>query len=300
MYEVTMISLVGEQPTPSLLPILCMQPQRTVLVCTERTKVVSERLNSVLKATSCGVPVEERPFVVEPYGMIDVESALREFISDKGWKAEEIVFNLTGGTKPMAFAAYRLAEQLGSPVIYLQSEGRKSKVYHYRFSARGPELEKVDEVPPVLNIDIYLKAYLGEYTEDEPKDEFEQMIAAVLRSELDEVKTSVKPPPEFGGVLDIDLVLRCDNHVGIAELKTGGKAKEKRGIEMIITAAEQRFLGTYTKKFLILDKEYGSNNLKLAEAHGIIVIELPSVQNGKLSPGDSNKLIQTVKTELGG
>lgn len=294
-----MISLVGEQPIPNLLPILYVKPRHAVLVCTERTKKVSERLSLVLKSDPLLVSVEEPPIVVEPYDMIKIENALKRVISDRSWCAKEVVFNLTGGTKPMALAAYRLAEQFRSPFLYVQGEGRKSMVYHYRFSERGLEIEKMDEVPPVLNIDVYLKAHLGDYKEDEPRDEFEQMVYMVLRPELDEVKTSIKPPSEFGS-LEIDLVLRCGNHVGIAEVKTGGKAKEKRGIEQIITAAEQRFLGTYTKKFLVLDREYGSNNLRLAKAHGIIVIELLSAQTGKLSLEDRNKLIQAVKAELGG
>jgi hypothetical protein len=65
-------------------------------------------------------------------------------------------------------------------------------------------------------------------------------------------------------------------------------------------------LGTYTKKFLILDREYGSNNRELAMAHGITIIELPSAstQNGELlgelSKKDREKLIETVKVKIGG
>ncbi len=299
MLGTIMISLVGEQPIPNLLAVLYAQPQHAVLVCTERTKAVSERLRSVLKER--GISVEDEPVDVvdvDPYDMADIESKLKTVIRKKNWPPDKIVFNLTGGTKPMAFAAYRLAEQLSGPFLYVQSEGKSSRVYRYRFSERGPELEKADEVPPVLDIDLYLKAYLGGYTEDELREEFEKMVGAVLQQELEEVKTSVRPAGL--GALEIDLVLRCGNRVGIAEVKTGGKAKKKEGIEQIITAAEQRFLGTYTKKFLILDREYEPNNLKLAKAHGITVIELSSAQNGELSKEDTEKLIQTVKTELGG
>jgi len=57
---------------------------------------------------------------------------------------------------------------------------------------------------------------------------------------------------------------------------------------------------TYTEKFLILDQEYEFNNMELARAHGITVIELLSAQNGELSKEDTEKLVQTVKKELGG
>jgi len=298
VHKTIMISLVGEQPIPNLLAVLYEQPQRVVLVCTERTRVVSKRLGLLLKER--GISVEDKPVDVDAYDMAEIESKLKGIIGEKSWSPDKIVFNLTGGTKPMALAAYRLAEQLSGPFLYVQSEGKKSVVYHYRFSERGPELEKAGEVPPVLDIDIYLRAHphLGKYSESQPKNEFEQMVFEVLRTGLDEVKTSVKPTG-LGGI-EIDLVLRCGNHVGIAEVKTGGKARKKEGVEQIITAAEQRFLGTYTKKFLILDREYESNNRKLAMAHGITVIELPSAQDGELSKEDAEKLTHTVKTELRG
>lgn len=57
---------------------------------------------------------------------------------------------------------------------------------------------------------------------------------------------------------------------------------------------------TYTEKFLILDREYEPNNRQLANAHRITVIELLSAQNGELSKEDTEKLVQTVKKELGG
>lgn len=299
--EAVMISLIGEQPVPNLLAVLHARPEHAVLVCTERTKDVSERLRSVLKERSKerGISVEGEPVDVvdvDPYDMADIESKLKTVIREKNWPPDKIVLNLTGGTKPMAFAAYRLAEQLAGPFLYVQSEGKKSVVYHYRFMEHGPVLKKVDEVPPVLDIDLYLRVHLREYTEGELKNDFEKMVAEVLQQELDEIKTSVRST----GALEIDLVLRCGNRVGIAEAKSGNKALSKEGIDQLNTAAEPRFLGTYTKKFLILDREYGSNNLELARAHGITVIELRSAQKGELSEEDREKLIQTVKTELGG
>ncbi len=293
-----MLSLVGEQPIPNLLAVLSVQPRHAVWVCTELTKAVSQRLRSVLKDRR--VSVEDEPVNVAPYDMVDIESKLKTRIRKKSWSPDKIIFNLTGGTKPMALAAYRLAEQLSCPFLYVQSEGKKSTVYYYWFSERGPELKNADEVPPVLDIDLYLKAHLEGYTETgEFKNEFEEMVHAVLQPELDEVKNSVKPVPQLGG-LEIDLVLRCGNRVGIAEVKTGKKARSKEGIEQIITAAEQRFLGTYTEKFLILDREYELNNRQLADAHRITVIELPSAQSGKLSEEDRRKLVDTVKKVLGG
>ncbi|TEB09032.1 Card1-like endonuclease domain-containing protein [Pelotomaculum propionicicum] len=298
MNETIMISLVGEQPIPNLLAVLYAKPVNLVWVCTDRTKIISQRLCSVLKERN--VSVEDEPINVAPYDMVDIESKLKAYIEEKKWEHNKIIFNLTGGTKPMALAAYRLAEQFFCPFLYVQSEGKKSVVYYYQFAERGPELKNESEIPPVLDIDLYIKAYHDNYTEtNEFKNEFEKMVHAVLKAELDEVKNSVKPVP-YGG-LEIDLVLRCGNQVGIVEVKSGDKAKKKRVIEQLITAAEQRFLGTYIEKFIILDCEYEEkNNRQLADAHRITVIELPSAQNGELSEEDRRKLVDEVKKALGG
>ncbi len=68
---------------------------------------------------------------------------------------------------------------------------------------------------------------------------------------------------------------------------------------MISLVGEQRFLGVYTKKILVLDREYGSDNLKLAQADGITVIELPSAQTGALSPEDEQLLLASMRKQLG-
>lgn len=119
----TMVSLVGEQPVPNLLALLHARPRVAVLVCTKRTKALAERLRSVLeeRKRQHGISVEE-PVEVDPYDMADIETKLRMFI-EKGTRApEEVVFNLTGGTKPMALTAYRLAERFSCPFLYVQRD----------------------------------------------------------------------------------------------------------------------------------------------------------------------------------
>lgn len=103
MDETIMISLVGEQPIPNLLAILNNQSKRSVFVCTEFTKKISQRLCSVLK--DYRILVEDKPIIVEPYNMVDVETKIKDYIRKKGWSPDKILFSLTGGTKPMALTA---------------------------------------------------------------------------------------------------------------------------------------------------------------------------------------------------
>jgi hypothetical protein len=257
-------------------------------------------LRSILeeRTTEHNVPIQCTTEEVGPYDIVDIEARIGKLIGEQSWTPDEILFNLTGGTKTMAIAAYRLAGLRGASFCYLISEGKGNKIHTYRVSSeQGLEFLGEAMVGATLDIDLYLRAHLGGYEEGLPKDGFELMVYRALQPEFDEVKASVRPH-SYGNV-EIDLVLRRGNSVGIVEVKSGNKAREKRGVEQIIAAGEQRFLGVYTKKILVLDREYGSDNLKLAQAHGITVIELPSAQTGALSPEDEQLLLASMRKQLG-
>lgn len=295
-----LISLVGDQSIPNLLPVLCLQPRHVVLVCTEQTEPVAERLRLILQEHTAehDVSIQCEIVEVDPYDMADIETETSKTVDKRAWMPEELAFNLTGGTKTMAIAAYRLAESYGAPFCYLVSEGNTSRIHTYRVSPEeGLEFVGKMDVPTCLDIDLYLKTHLGDYEEESPKNEFEKMVYEVLRPEFDEIKASVMP--HSYGNLEIDLVLRLGNNVAVVEVKCGGKVSKRRGIEQLVTAGEARFLGAFTKKSLVLDRQYGSDNLKLAEAHEIAVIQLPSAQTGRLSAEDERRLVGSLQQQLG-
>jgi hypothetical protein len=232
--------------------------------------------------------------IKSPYNILEIQKDLREFIDSQGLNYRDMIFNLTGGTKPMAFASYHVAEELSCPFLYLQSEGGKSLIYRYDFFDKKAQLIDRNEIPTVITIDDYLRAHLGTYERLSFRSSFERILHDELRNSVDEISHSIKH-----GSLDIDLIMRCGNQVGIVEVKTGKSAAKKEGIDQLNTAAEQRYLGTYTRKFLIVNREMGSNNLELAKAHRIRVIELCIGERESLSENDKEKLVQTVRKDLG-
>lgn len=56
---------------------------------------------------------------VQVYDIVGCKNELSNLFS----REDEYVFNITGGTKPMSIATFGLAQEQGSPVVYLQSEG---------------------------------------------------------------------------------------------------------------------------------------------------------------------------------
>jgi len=287
-----MILLVGEQPAPNLLPTRRLEPDVAVLVCTDRTQRVAENLATLLKPVcrclSCPV---------DPYKIPGIQDELQTFLSDN-LPEHAFTFNLTGGTKPMALAAFCMAKMSGSPFVYFQTEGNRSLLYHYAFDGDKVILERADDLSETISLDDYLRLHLGDYETETPRNVFEQKVFETLVATpgIDEVFTSLRP--HGLGALEIDFAVRCGNQVGIGEVKFKGA---KAGIDQINAVADPRYLGTYVRKFLVSAHPVHPNNKALAQAYHIAVIELSSYgETSILDLTDSEKLGRTVVRRLGG
>lgn len=287
-----MILLVGEQPAPNLLPARRLRPAVAVLIHTTLTKSIAANLEMLLKPL-CACRLCE----VEPYHISQIYDRMARFVADEFSPEEPLMFNLTGGTKPMVLAAYRLAQERDSPFVYFQTEGKRSCLYRYAFAEGGVRLEAVEELPDTISLDDYLRAYVGAYETDEPRDNLEREVHNVLAATPDlEVLTCVRPRKL--AALEVDFVVRYGNQVGIGEVKRKGA---KAGIDQLNAVADQRYLGTYIAKFLVSAHPVDRNNRALAKAYNIEVIELPSfVDTGRLDDLDRQKLADAVLRRLGG
>jgi len=290
--KTALVLLIGEQPLPNLLPTRHIAPNLVVLVHTKRTKEIAERLKDLLS-------FEQLLCEVDPYQLPQIERTLQDFLSqhvDKfGYK---VLFNLTGGTKPMSLAAFQVAARRKAPFVYFQTEGGRSLLYYYQFTDRGEvELERQDELVQTITLNDYLRAQVGFYTTESPRTDFEEQVYQVLReiAEL-EVFTSVRP--QGLEALEVDFVIRLGNQIGVIETKTKGA---KSGIDQIQAVAEQRYLGTYVTKFLISGSLMDKNNKNLALAYRIEVIELPSyTKTGKISRSDQQMLRERILEKMRG
>ena len=292
-----MICLIGEQPAPNIFPIRACKPKEVCLIHTKRTKRVSNNL-AILLNKECSLMAHE----ISAYNIGKVYDELSDFAGKQSWAAQDLLFNVTGGTKPMSLAAFRLAQELGARVVYLESEGGKSRLDFYEFlpSKEMQYLEGIT-IHDLLSINDYLIIHgLGEYTQKASCNYFEDAVTTKLRTEGLEIMSDVRFTTF--PALELDLVIRMGNQFGIAELKTGSAATKKESIDQLNSATAREFLGTYTKRFLIIDREYGAreNNAELARAYNINVIALTDpLCDGQLSTSDQQKLVEAVKKALG-
>lgn len=293
-----MVCLVGEQPVPNLLPIKHLKPGIVVLVHSDRTRSVSENLQRFLREDKewSGKVTVEPLFLAEAFRIDSVHANLREFFTGDKWANREVLFNITGGTKPMCIAALLVAQELGCPVVYLESQ-RANTLYYYRFVNGILAFDKEETIDTALRIDEHLKIHgHWQYEVKGPQDGFEREIEVVLREKGLDVLCSVNL-----GSLEMDAVVRMGSSVGVIQAKTGKAARRIDGIYNLNTAAQNEFFGSHTKKILVLSQPSGTNICQLAKQQRIKIIVLPSFEElGKLSDEDKQILAQGVIQTLSG
>jgi len=294
-----LISLIGEQPIPNLLPIRALQPDENLLVYTDKTEPVARRLRAIIS----GGPDLGCDLQVPAYHFDRTLAALRAAMPGTG----EVVFNLTGGTKMMALAAYALAVQTGRPFVYI--ENQRSRLARYGFEDGGPVLQSSQELPALIDAGDYLNAHLpGFAVEGYSRDEkgrlseggqFEAAVHQALASRLDEVLAGVRPAG-VASQIEIDLVLRCGNAVGIAEVKLGGGDSGKRGLDQLKMEGESTYLGAYTSQFLITAAFKLRDPIRtLAYKRGVHIIQIPNYKPGQpLSRPDADRLAREIRQVL--
>lgn len=293
----TLLHLIGEQPMPILLPDRFLQPARSLLVCTARTRPVAERLQRrlLLHAT-----VEE----VDPYDLPTILARLNTLAPAD----QPAVVNLTGGTKMMMLAAFALAMQRGWNFVYLESERPPATLHRYSTDA-GLKRRAQHKLPTLICAADYLNAHLPGFREDGFSRDadgyltdgglFEQAVCEALRPHVDEVLAGVRPEG-VADQIEMDLVIRVGNQVGVAELKLGGQAERpKQGIDQLSTATGREYLGTYTAKFLITANPLARRVLELAKQKQVTAVTLTDYRLGDpLTPADRQRLVQAIRQRL--
>ena len=292
-----MAVLAGEQSAPNLLPARHFKPQQILIFHTDfwKSKMMAERLSMRLQ----GMNPQLHP--VAAYDPGEVTRQIIDVLPDDSG----VLINITGGTKPMSLGGLVAAYQTGNPALYIRSQGGVTNMDFYGFTDAGtPYVRETITIGGTITLEDYLVSYFGSEYQFTGFGvgagvDFERVVYETLKPEVDEIEAGWK---HESGAVDVDTVIRCNNQVGIIEVKTGKKAVSTDGIKQLAVAGGQRFFGTYTKRFLIMDREWSepSNNRALAEAIGIISVELPGYsETGELHETEVDKLISIVHENLG-
>ena len=225
-----------------------------------------------------------------------------------GSAGEPAIVNLTGGTKMMMLAAFALATQRNWDFVYLESEHSPQSLHRYSIARGHLRQKEKSPLPELISAADYLNAHLPGFREEGfSRDDrgnltlggcFEQAVCHALQGHF-EVLSGVRPQG-VADQIDIDLVVRSGNQVGIAEVKLGGGVdRPKQGIDQLSTAGGRVYLGTYTSKFLITAALPATSIKRLATERQVTIIPLPRYEDGfPLSTDEQARLVTAIKQQL--
>jgi hypothetical protein len=114
-----LFNLVGEQPMPSLIPILQYRPEVAVFLYSHRTASQVADVCAALEGASGWGDVQCLKVRIDPARFIRSAGVIHQVLGD--YPGSQCLFNLSGGTKLMALSLYRAAQGRGD-VLYVSAD----------------------------------------------------------------------------------------------------------------------------------------------------------------------------------
>jgi hypothetical protein len=296
-----LIELVDTQPLPNLISIRALRPDEVLFVDSRDTQRVKKRLMQVIKR-DIRVHTLTLPNRHDP---IDIFQRIERKLSDLGWGKKKVIFNVSGGNRPEAFAAYELTRLHDGVLADLEWVKKEWFVRLYRFDQGRPVLKSNVRLPGVITLADYLNIHLPGFVEEgsitrkhgrvDEGGVFEKALYEAIAPEVDEILAGVRPKG-VRNQIEIDLVIRRGNEVGIVEAKTG---VNKAGIDQLSTAGAEDYLGEYLTKFLITGRRLTPEIKALAQAQQVHIIELPGydIRRG-IPPNERNFMLQVIRNAM--
>ena len=141
-----MLCLVSRQTLQNLLPILQYRPQRVLFLSTKEEDASREILEAILRDRDivCEPPVYLDAY--DPAAITQVCAAVRDRLRE-----EPLIVNLTGGTKVMSLATYRVFTQIPCEIVYTDTLNSRLLILH-------PEGREPQPLRGDLDIFTYLQA----------------------------------------------------------------------------------------------------------------------------------------------
>jgi hypothetical protein len=110
-----LVTLVGEQPLPTLLSIRHLDTTEVLFVGTREWHATTQHLQALM-GRERHIHIAE---VRDPYDPPAIHAQVKKKLRKLGWSPETMHFDLSGGNKMMAFAAYQWAMEGRSELVKL-------------------------------------------------------------------------------------------------------------------------------------------------------------------------------------
>ncbi len=298
-----LVGLLGSKPILNLMAIRELEPEEVLFVGSKDTHAIGEHLQSLVRGQSKVYQSE----LFDPYDAPYIIKAINKKLHKLGWQPDETIFDLSGGNKILFYAATELAKAHESPAIDIERIGHRYRIRQWAFQGHHLIRTRDEFLSDMITIADYLRCYLPGFREDgfsrdaggrvDIGGRFERTVYETLVEHVDEVMAGVRPEG-VSEQIEIDLVVRHGNNVGIIEAKTGVR---KAGIDQLDTAGNPHYLGDFLVKLLVTGRFMPRAHKSLATAQEIRVIELPGYSDHSgLSGREKQILVESVRQALSG
>ena len=142
-----MVCLISRQTMQNLLPILQYRPQQVVCLTTREEDGSRKHLADILHTQHIAL---DAPLYVDAYVPESTTQACHEIIARHG--PDRLIANLTGGTKVMSLAAFRVFAAAHVPCLYTDTPHRRLLFLH-------PDDRVAETLQTRVDVLTYLRAH---------------------------------------------------------------------------------------------------------------------------------------------
>ncbi len=264
-----LLSLVGEQPIPNLLPLWQFDHYDEVqFVASKTTRPVASQLCQAIERDPALQHLRPlKTLQVQPYAIGDVRARLTTALLQHQAQGKTVHLNLTGGTKLMSLAALQAAYGSGVRLLYVSTE-EKQLIW---LASDGSEVGR-EAIQVRVDVWQYLNAHglhiqalpTNPYAAPPPKegDELEQQVFEQLqRSGLfDDVRRNVHISKINGQkrvLNELDVVVTRQGRLAVISCKSGtvesesGRESYRRALYELSAISRREAAGIYCGKVLV-------------------------------------------------
>lgn len=281
-----LVSLVGEQPIPNLLPLWQFSEfTRTQFAATRATREHADRLRQAIAADASLKRVEVLPpLIIEPYDLQKSRLTLAQAMGRHLEQGESVCLNLTAGTKLMSLAALQAAYGTGITLLYVAAE----TVQFIFLRSDGAEFER-QPIEVSVSVEQYLRAYGFEVSPEHsfrpPRagDALEEEVERRLKESkvFDDVQRNVLicRVQEQGEVKnELDVAATRNGHLAVCSCKAVNHLSRDSLYELS-SVMRREYAGIYCGKVLATTAEVTDGLRERARLWGIELVDKPQLWN---------------------
>jgi hypothetical protein len=263
-----LLSLVGEQPIPNLLPLWQFpQYDEVQFAASPTTRAVAQQLKTALQNDPLLQHIQPlKTLELGAYDIQDARARLAAALVEHQAKGKTVHLNLTGGTKLMSLAALQAAFGSGITLMYVSTE-EKTIIW---LGSDGSE-QRREPIRVKISVAQYLNAHglqiedkVNPFSAPPPKegDDLEQEVEDLLQSsgDFDDVRRNVHTLLKRGKKVvrnELDLVVTRNGRLAVISCKSGtaesvtGRDNYRKAIYELSAISRREAAGIYCGKVLV-------------------------------------------------